>query len=208
MEEEIPEALYLLNMISERSFHQKAPNLLYSKFVATAFLRVCFGYFFILNMFVVVVQATGVIDIFFDVLALQFLQQVDGIAFRLAKMDVFGKHIKRASTRKCFRVEFEKLPFARRKKMSIFVKIMYIFNFCSLLSAMSVVTYRQNTGYYYCRSIRVLMEDDIWIGAFVVSVDDEGVVQLVERNDLIYSYFNGVYVINGTRHGRPIYVEQ
>ena len=113
MEEEIPEALYLLNMISERSLHQNEPNLLYSKFVATAFLRVCFGYFFILNMFVVVVQATGVIDIFFDVLALQFLQQVDGIAFRLAKMDVFGKHIKRASTRKCFRVEFEKLPFAR-----------------------------------------------------------------------------------------------
>jgi len=146
MEEEIPEALYLLNMISERSLYQKEPNLLYSKFVATAFLRVCFGYFFILNMFVVVVQATGVIDIFFDVLALQFLQQVDGIAFRLAKMDVFGKHIKRASTRKCFRVEFEKLPFARRKKMSIFVKIMYIFNFCGLLSAMSVVTYRQNTG--------------------------------------------------------------
>ena len=92
--------------------------------------------------------------------------------------------------------------------MSIFVKIMYIFNFCGLLSAMSVVTYRQNTEYYYCPSIRVLMEDDIWIGAFVVSVDDEGVVQLVERNDLIYSYFNGVYVINGTRHGRPIYVEQ
>jgi len=52
------------------------------------------------------------------------------------------------------------------------------------------------------------MEDDIWIGAFVVSIDDEGVVQLGERNDLIYSYFNGVYVINGTRHGRPIYVEQ
>ena len=52
------------------------------------------------------------------------------------------------------------------------------------------------------------MEDDIWIGAFVVAADAEGVVQLVERNDLIYSYFNGVYVINGTRYGRPIYVEQ
>ena len=60
----------------------------------------------------------------------------------------------------------------------------------------------------YCPSIRVLMEDDIWIGAFVVAADAEGVVQLVERNDLIYSYFNGVYVINGTRYGRPIYVEQ
>ena len=62
-------------------------------------------------MFTVVVQATAVIDIFFDVLALQFLQQVDDIAFRLAKMDAFGKRVKRASTRKCYRAEFEKLPF-------------------------------------------------------------------------------------------------
>ena len=125
MEEEIPESLYLLRMISEKTLRNKAPNLKFGKFVFCACVRITMGYLFYFNMFIVVAQATAVIDIFFDVLALQFLQQVDDIAFKLAKWDVFGKRLKRASTRKCFRAEFEKLPYARRKKMSIFVKVFF-----------------------------------------------------------------------------------
>ena len=49
------------------------------------------GYLFYLSMFIVVAQATEVVDIFFDVLALQFLQQVDDMASKLAKMNEFGK---------------------------------------------------------------------------------------------------------------------
>lgn len=108
-------------------------------------------------MFTVIVQATAVLDIFFDVLALQFLQQLDDIAFRLAKMDVFGKRIKRASVRKCFRAEFEKLPFAKRKKMSIFVKSLYIVNLCGLMAGMAIVNIKQRRGDYHCKvSVHVL----------------------------------------------------
>ena len=90
MEEEIPESSYLIRMISETTLHRKAPDVKFSSFVACAILRVIMGYLFILNMFVVVLQAEEVVEIFFDVLALQFLQQVDDMAFRLAKLDVFG----------------------------------------------------------------------------------------------------------------------
>lgn len=203
MEEEIPESLYLLRMITEKTLHQREPDLKYGKFIFCAVLRFIMGYLFYLNMFTVVVQATAVIDIFFDVLALQFLQQLDDIAFNLAKMDVFGKRIKRASTRKCFRAEFEKLPFGRRKKMSVFVKVMYIINLIGLMTGMAMVTIKQMNGYYHCQSITVQFDDRIWEKAYVMT-DTGG----VEQWALFYSYFNGVYVKNGTHHGRPVYTEQ
>mmetsp|Transcript_35784 Transcript_35784/g.58311 ORF Transcript_35784/g.58311 Transcript_35784/m.58311 type:complete len:644 (-) Transcript_35784:81-2012(-) len=205
MEEEIPESLYLLRMISKETLRNKTPNLKFGKFVFSACVRIMMGYLFYLNMFTVVAQATAVIDMFYDVLALQFLQQVDDIVFKLARWDVFGKRLKRASTKKCFRAEFEKLPFVRRKKMTIFVKVVYIINLCGLMAGMTVVSIRQRRGDYHCNSITVNFDDHIWENALVLN--STGGVE-VEEMDLIYSYFNGVYVLNGTHAGRPIYTEQ
>ena len=56
----------------------------FGRFVAAAFVRLVMGYLFLFNTFCVVVQATAVLDIFFDVLALQFLQQLDDISFNLS----------------------------------------------------------------------------------------------------------------------------
>ena len=203
VEEEIPESLFLLRMITEKTLHKREPNVKFGKFVFCAILRIIMGYLFYTNMFVVVVQAERVVDIFFDVLALQFLQQVDDICFRLAKMDVFGKRMKVASTRKCFRSEFEKLPFARRKKMSVFVKALYFVNLCALLAGMTVITMDQSKGHYQCKSITVTFGGEIWQNSIVLNATGG-----IDRMDLIYSYFNGVYVKNGTFDGRPLYTEQ
>jgi len=206
MEEETPESLYLLRMINEKTLQNRAPNLQYRKFVFTACVRMVMGGLFYFNMFVVVAQATRVIDIFYDVLALQFLQQLDDIAFRLARRDVFGKKLKRASTRKCFRAEFEKLPFARRKRVTIFVKVLYGFNFLWLMAGMTTIVVKQMSGGYHCHSITVNFEDRIWQNA--VFLNSTGGV---EEMDLMYSFFSGVYILNETRgyhDGRPIYTEQ
>ena len=40
MEEEIPESLYLLRMITERTLHKKEPNMKYSQFIFCAILRI------------------------------------------------------------------------------------------------------------------------------------------------------------------------
>ncbi len=205
MEEEIPESLYMLRMISRTTLTKADSNFLYRRFVICAMLRIVMGYLFIVNMFVVVVQATRVIDIFFNVLALQFLQQVDDIAFRLAKMDVFGKRAKKASTRKCFRSEFEKLPFARRKKMTVFVKAMYIINFCLLMLGLTMITIKQLDGTYQCTSITVTLPDDVWERVIYLNSSNGEEILPVK---LMYSYFNGVYVKNGTHAGRPRYTEQ
>eukprot|EP00581_Thalassiosira_minuscula_P019092 CAMPEP_0183727618 /NCGR_PEP_ID=MMETSP0737-20130205/25966_1 /TAXON_ID=385413 /ORGANISM="Thalassiosira miniscula, Strain CCMP1093" /LENGTH=519 /DNA_ID=CAMNT_0025959303 /DNA_START=53 /DNA_END=1609 /DNA_ORIENTATION=+ len=202
MEEEIPESLYLLRMITKTTLHNRAPDLKFRRFIFCAIIRIIMGYLFYLNMFTVVAQADRVIDIFYDVMALQFLQQVDDIAFKLAKWDVFGKKMKRASTRKCFRAEFEKLPFARRKKVSIFVKVLYIINLCAMMIGLTIISLKQHSGEFQCGSISVVFDDHIWENALVNSPDG------VEEMDLIYSYFNGVYVKNGTHDGRPVYTEQ
>lgn len=62
---EIPTGLYLLRQIQENDFRKKLPEKKYRKFFFAAVLRIFSGYFFLLNVFVILVQATGVIDIFY-----------------------------------------------------------------------------------------------------------------------------------------------
>ena len=51
------------------------------------------GYLFLTNVVLILVQAENVLEIFYDVLALQFLQQLDDIAFTISKMEVLGKRL-------------------------------------------------------------------------------------------------------------------
>jgi hypothetical protein len=44
MEEEIPESLYLLRMISKRTLHNRAPFVVFGKFIFCALLRIVMGY--------------------------------------------------------------------------------------------------------------------------------------------------------------------
>jgi hypothetical protein len=78
MEEEIPTALYLLRRIPKTYFKSKLPGLSYEKFVCSCLFRIISGYLFLVNVLLILVRATEVLEIFYDVLALQFLQQLDG----------------------------------------------------------------------------------------------------------------------------------
>lgn len=44
------------------------------------------GYLFLINVIIILVQADDVIAIFYDVLALQFIQQLDDIGFGISKV--------------------------------------------------------------------------------------------------------------------------
>jgi hypothetical protein len=78
MEEEIPTGLYLLRRIPKQYFISKFPELQYSRFVCSCVLRIFMGYLFLINVFLILIQANNVLEIFFDFIALQFLQQLDG----------------------------------------------------------------------------------------------------------------------------------
>ncbi|KAL9184898.1 hypothetical protein ACHAXT_002675 [Thalassiosira profunda] len=207
MEEEIPTGLFLLRQIQQQDFHQKFPSKRgkskkYWKFVLAAIFRILSGYFFLINVFVILVQATGVIEIFYDVLALQFVQQLDDIAFNLAKIDVLGNRLQKACTSPVFRQEFEKQK-VKCKKSDAVLKALYFLNLFGLVAGMVVVSTRQLSGHYQCNSITVNFNDEIWYPARALNVE----TGQYEDWTLIFSYFNGVYEKNGTHAGRPVYSE-
>ena len=113
------------------------------------------GYLFLINVVVILMQATSVIEIFYDVLALQFVQTLDDISFRVSKWDVLGKQLQRATNTIYFHTEFQKQKESKRmrRRMKIFLKALYFINLAGFVSAMLVISVRQYTGYYQCDSI-------------------------------------------------------
>jgi len=206
MEEEIPTGLYLLRRIPKAYFKSKFPELCYHKFVASCVLRICVGYLFLVNVLFILMRAREVLDIFFDFIALQFLQQLDDIAFNLARMGVFSKSLRAETTNKYFRTEFKKEvdKAEKSRRISLFLKAIYFMNLIGLLCGQIYVSRKQSRGDYQCKSITVIIKDEVW---------EESVVKVpgkdVEKMVLIYPYFNGHYNQDGSSHdGRPVYVEQ
>lgn len=126
------------------------------------------------------------------------------MSFRLARMNVFGKRLEKAATTKCYRAEFRKEK--GWKKMRVFLKVLYFVNFAAMLSGLLIVTLRQETAYYYCKSVVVKFEDMIWEKALVKFPEDDEYQEFM----LNYGNFNGVYELldrpNGFL-GPPVYVE-
>lgn len=131
-------------------------------------------------MLVVIIQADGVIVIFYDVLALQFIQKLDDIGFSVSKIEVLGKRLQRATMTPYFHMNFQREKGnLGLKRMRMFLKAIYFINFgkykCKTVrlaflhyshsqwfhvlalffAAMMVVSVRQISGYYQCESINV-----------------------------------------------------
>jgi len=141
---------------------------------------------------VVLIQANEVIAIFYDVLALQFVQQLDHISFSLAKIDVLENRLRRACTAPVFHAEFKKRKNSCQKS-EMFLKALYFLNLGVLLAGMGVVSYNQISGRYQCNSITVNFGDEVWEPAFA-RLDSE--TEEYEEWTLVFSYFNGVSVMN------------
>mmetsp|Transcript_40394 Transcript_40394/g.87235 ORF Transcript_40394/g.87235 Transcript_40394/m.87235 type:complete len:579 (-) Transcript_40394:585-2321(-) len=203
MEEEIPTGAYLLRMIPSSAFQKKFPGRSYKRFVASALLRVVLGYIFLLNVLLILIKATGVLEIFYDVLALQFIAELDDMAFSLAKLDILGGVLRRATTARLFHSEFPRLRPSRSIKAVLYLKSVYFVNLMVFLAPMIIVSIRQQDGYYQCKMIKVDFGDVVWEDAFV-RLPEGG----YEKRTLAYSNFNGVYERIRTEAGRPVYQER
>ena len=205
MESEIPTGLQLLRNIPPPSFRARFPNKSYGLFFASAVLRISLGYLFLINVFVICVQAKDVLEIFYNVLALEFISQLDDIAFALAKMDVLGKRMQRACTARLFGFGFKKVKFKKVRRANLCLKSVYFVNIAVFLVLMTAKTIGQQNGYYQCHEITVDLGDGVW--------EDPVIVRSVPGKEggnftLVFSYFNGVYEQDGTHSGRPVYTER
>ena len=100
-------------------------------------------------------------DMFYDMLALNFVSMLDDISFRLAQLDILGKRLRNATTTACFRTEFERKPYAFRKKMTNLTKFIFVFNFLALIACVTTIGIYQQSGSYQCHSLSVIFGDDI-----------------------------------------------
>lgn len=100
----------------------------------------------------------------------RFIEQLDDIAFALAKMDVLGKGMKRACRAKCFQIKFERKKSrrsSRSKMFGIFLKAVYFWNLALFLALMATVSINQKNGSYQVESITVNFGSVIWENALV-----------------------------------------
>ena len=158
-------------------------------------------------------KAEEVLPIFYDTLALQFIQRLDDIVFAVSKMEVLGIRMQRATMTPYFHTPFqrEKGNLGLKWKTRTLLKTLYFINLAVFITCMVVVTGRQISGYYQCQRITALWGDKIWRKAIVMWPQDslQYPPGLVERMVLAYDYFDGVYVKDGSRtvNGRPVYIE-
>ncbi|KAL7531293.1 hypothetical protein ACHAXR_003958, partial [Thalassiosira sp. AJA248-18] len=198
MEEEIPQGLELIGKGAEQ---QISGGTRYSmtRIALPSLLRMAIGYTFLSCLFLTVVQESTVLDIFFDVLALQFVENIDDVIFALSKRGFFGRTLRQA-TNNTYYIESSQEKHAFRRWTKRIIRFVYIFNICFGIGVLSYLTHRQEKGDFRCGSVYVAFGDALWEKAYVIGDPNPRL--------LIYSHFNGIYVENGIHHGRPKYTEQ
>jgi len=210
MESEIPLALEILGQECEQLQLGRMPfNRV--RVIVSCIMRLCVGTLFLFTLFLVVIQEGSALDIFFDMLALEFVENIDVIIYELCKRGFFGKELRIA----CLKTYQYDAPLIKHKIdknnrtyksgriLRLIIRTIYYVEMALMLGFLTFVVVNQNRGQYRCNSILVRFGDEAWEGAWVHH--GEGVEP--EDRLLIYSHFNGIYVETGTKERRPRYIE-
>ena len=102
MEDEVPQGLQLMaNAAGHKLFlnGQQQKEVRMRVFISSV-LRLTVGYLFLSALFMQIAQNRDVIEIFFDVLALEFVENIDDTTFALAKRGFFGRSLLFATNQK------------------------------------------------------------------------------------------------------------
>lgn len=218
MEEEVPLGLELIGKCAQH--HMSGGHDFDTKrIVCSSILRIGVGYMFLACLFLTVIQSEDVLDIFFDVLALQFVENIDDVVYALCKRGFFGRKLRKASSK-----EHAFAPPGRHTHrfalwMARFIRLVYCINAALMIFGISILMHNQDCGEYRCMSKSIAFGDEVWEEAWVkmgsCNIDSDcGDRQqchqsyCYEQRLLIYSHFNGIYEEVDSHDGRPRYVER
>ena len=84
MEEEVPLGLEIIGKCVEQNMMGRRPFKM-RKVIFSSILRMVVGYLFLTCLFMTVIQENDVLNIFFNVLALEFVEKLDDILHSLLK---------------------------------------------------------------------------------------------------------------------------
>jgi len=159
MEEEIPLGLEILAhaLVAQRTANSRKYS--FNRIVLSSILRLCVGYLFLLSLFLTVIQESDVLDIFFDVLALEFVETIDDVIFGLSKRGFFGRGLKIATHRTHFLVKASTSEATTKMKERLmlwanrFIRLVYLFNGGLMIAGLVVLAIKQQNGDFRCHSV-------------------------------------------------------
>ncbi len=193
MEEEVPDAIQLFRTFSKESLNNHVPKLSYKRFIISCLCRIVNGYLYLLSVFLVIVQAYNVLDIFYDLLALQFVQSIDDVSFNLARKEMFGARLFAATNHD------QMIQQAKNRnsclKRNFLLKSILLINLVFMYIGLIYVTLQQSNGAYVCPSISINFGDEVWEEALIHGYE--------QPRFLEYAYFSGTYKVEGNFNGRP-----
>lgn len=193
-----------------------------SRIIFSSILRFSIGYMFLTTLFFVVVQTDNVLQIFFDMVALEFVESIDDIIFELCKRGFFGRRLNIAANQdNVLQCSSSSSARTLRKWSNRFIRLMYFASAFVMVIGLSFIANFQMQGAYGCSSLILQFGDGTWKNAWVMldkqcSVDSDcnanqkcysGDGFCYEQRLLIYSFFNGYYNQDGVVGQRPRYVE-
>ena len=126
MEHEIPDGLEMIGKGMEQILSGDHV-LSMRKILLSSLLRLCMGYMFLLTLFVAVAQSDNVLDLFFNVLALEFVENIDTVIFALSRRGFFGRTLRKVADRPRFIVTGRETYLLRRYTKR-FIRITYAIN--------------------------------------------------------------------------------
>ena len=119
-------------------------------------LRLAVGYLFLACLFLAVIQSEEVLDIFFDVLALEFVENIDDVIYALAKRGFFGKRLRRAAHKThSFEATGDAKTSVFARRAARFVGFVYFCNAGLMIFGMTYLMIRQDNGEFRCNSVHV-----------------------------------------------------
>jgi hypothetical protein len=90
-EQEIPTSLEIIGKGMEQVPSATGGLLSMPRILFSSILRILVGILFFITMFCCVIQSTSVLEIFFNVLALEFVENIDDAIFALSRRGFFGR---------------------------------------------------------------------------------------------------------------------
>ena len=153
VDDEIPTGLELIGKALEQ---KKEGDKVFPrrKVFFSSILRISIGAMFLTCLFFVVVQEDNVIDIFFDILALEFVESIDDVIYGLCRRGFFSRRLKVAANQENV-LQCSSSHSARRIRRwsQRFIRAFYFSCAIAMLVGLSIVTYQQTQGTYGCRSL-------------------------------------------------------
>jgi hypothetical protein len=222
VDDEIPTGLELIGKALEQKREGDKVFPL-SKIIFSSILRISIGAMFLTCLFFVLVQENNVLDIFFDMIALEFVESIDDVIYQLCRRGFFSRRLKVAANQgHVLKCSSSRNARRIRKWSKRFIRAIYFSSAIAMVIGLSYITHEQMLGAYGCRSLIMMFGDGVWENAWVMldkqcSVDADcnnknqmcysGDGLCYEKRLLIYSHFNGYYNQNGSVGERPRYVE-